>query len=288
MIVDSHQHFWDPARGDYGWLTPDLPIHRVYGADDLRPLLQAAGVNATILVQAAPSTAETDYMLSIARRTPWVLGVVGWIDLAAADAADQVQARAQDPLVLGLRPMLQDIAQPDWILAPGPEPALRAIAAEGLVFDALIKCHQVGVIEELAGRHPQLSIVLDHGAKPRLGDVDAMAAWRADMARLAAHPNVVCKLSGLLTELMPGGRVDDVRDAAGILFDLFGPERLLWGSDWPVLTLSALKFAAGGYQGWLELAREAVAARQSGAESAVMGANALRVYRPVRARHIHA
>jgi L-fuconolactonase len=87
---------------------------------------------------------------------------------------------------------------------------------------------------------------------------------------------------------MPGGRVDDVRDAAGILFDLFGPERLLWGSDWPVLTLSALKFAAGGYQGWLELAREAVAARQSGAESAVMGANALRVYRPVRARHIHA
>jgi L-fuconolactonase len=229
MIVDSHQHFWDPARGDYGWLTPDLPIHRVYGADDLRPLLQAAGVNATILVQAAPSTAETDYMLSIARRTPWVLGVVGWIDLAAADAADQVQARAQDPLVLGLRPMLQDIAQPDWILAPGPEPALRAIAAEGLVFDALIKSHQVGVIEELAGRHPQLSIVLDHGAKPRLGDVDAMAAWRADMARLAAHPNVVCKLSGLLTELMPGGRVDDVRDAAGILFDLFGPERLLSG-----------------------------------------------------------
>ena len=215
MIVDSHQHFWDPARGDYGWLTPDLPIHRVYGADDLRPLLQAAGVNATILVQAAPSTAETDYMLSIARRTPWVLGVVGWIDLAAADAADQVQARAQDPLVLGLRPMLQDIAQPDWILAPGPEPALRAIAAEGLVFDALIKSHQVGVIEELAGRHPQLSIVLDHGAKPRLGDVDAMAAWRADMARLAAHPNVVCKLSGLLTELMPGGRVDDVRDDVG-------------------------------------------------------------------------
>lgn len=288
MIVDAHQHFWDPARGDYRWLTPDLPIHRIYGADDLRPLLQAAGVNATILVQAAPSTAETDYMLSIARRTPWVLGVVGWIDLAAAEAADQVRARAQDPLVLGLRPMLQDIARQDWILAPGLEPALRAVAAEGLVFDALIKSHQIGVIEELAGRHPQLSIVLDHGAKPRLGDADAIAGWRADMAKLAAHPNVVCKLSGLLTELQPGAGLRELKDAAGMLFDLFGADRLIWGSDWPVLTLSPLKFVAGDYQGWLELAREAVAARQSGAVRAVMGANALRVYRPERARHIHA
>jgi L-fuconolactonase len=280
MIVDAHQHFWDPARGDYGWLTPDMPIHRLYGPGDLRPLLLEAGVDATILVQAAPTEAETDYMLAIAHRTPWVLGVVGWIDLGAADARDRIRQRAQDKLFLGVRPMLQDIAPPDWILRRDLVPVLNAIAAEGLVFDALIKPHQVGVIVELAARHPQLSIVLDHGAKPGLGDVGAMAAWRGDMAGLAAHANVTCKLSGLLTELMPGGRVDDVKDAADILFDLFGPERLLWGSDWPVLGL------AGTYRDWFELARDAAAARQSSAVHAVIGANAVRIYRP--SRHIRA
>jgi L-fuconolactonase len=280
MIIDAHQHFWDPARGDYGWLTPDLPIHRVYGTDDLRPLLLDAGVDATILIQAAPTEAETDYMLSIACRTPWVLGVVGWIDLEVADAAARIRTRAQDQLFLGVRPMLQDIAQSDWILRRTLEPALHAIAAEGLVFDALIKSHQIGIITELAVRHPQLSIVLDHGAKPPLGDGVAMAAWRGDMGKLAAHANLACKLSGLLTELKPGGGVDDVKDAVGDLFDLFGAERLLWGSDWPVLDL------AGGYRGWFELAREAVAARQSSAVRAVMGANAVRIYRP--SRHIRA
>ena len=282
MIVDAHQHFWDPARGDYGWLTPDMPIYRLYGTDDLRPLLQASGVDATILVQAAPTSAETDYMLAIARRTSWVVGVVGWIGLDAPGAVDQVRRRAQDTLFLGVRPMLQDISQPDWILRRELEPAINAIAAEGLVFDALIKSHQIGVIAELAARHPQLSIVLDHGAKPGLGDGEAMAAWRAGLAKLSAHPNVTCKLSGLLTELPPGAGTRHVKDAADVLFDLFGAERLIWGSDWPVLAL------AGDYRDWFELAHEAKAARQSSAARAVMGANALRIYRPDAPRHIGA
>lgn len=276
MIIDAHQHFWNPARGDYGWLTPDLPIHRIYEADDLAPLMQAAGVDASIIVQAAPTAAETDYMLDIARRTPSVLGVVGWIDLAAADAAAQIKARAADPLFLGVRPMLQDIAQPDWILRPELEIALRAIAETKLVFDTLILSHQIGVADELARRHPDLAMVLDHGAKPKLGNADAMAAWRADMAALAKRPNVTCKLSGLLTELPPGADRAHVTAAANTLFDLFGAQRLLWGSDWPVLTL------AGDYQGWFTLARDAIAARQPDAVTAVMGANALRIYRPAR------
>lgn len=277
MIIDAHQHFWDPARGDYGWLTPDLPIHRVYGPEDLQPLMQDAGVTGSILVQAAPTTEETDYMLAIARRTPSVLGVVGWIDLASPAAAVQIRKRAQGPLFLGVRPMLQDIPEPDWILRPELAPALNAIAGEGLVFDALILSHQVSVIEQLAQRHPDLSIVLDHGAKPKLGNPEAMAAWRTAMAKLAARPNLCCKLSGLLTELPPGTGLKAVEQAITVLFDLFGPDRLLWGSDWPVLTL------ANNYQAWFDLASQAIGARQPEALPAIFGANAKRVYRPSRA-----
>jgi L-fuconolactonase len=278
MIVDAHQHFWDPARGDYDWLKPNNPLHRPFGTTDLRPLLVQTGVEATILVQAAPTPAETDYMLGIARNTPFVLGVVGWVDLLAPDASDELRRRAAHPLFLGVRPMLQDIPDPAWILQPGLTPALNAVAAEGLVFDALILSHQLDAITELARRHPQLFIVLDHAAKPRLGEAGAMAGWARGIEALAARPNVTCKVSGLLTELRPGGTRDNVMRAVGILFDLFGPERLIWGSDWPVVTL------AGDYQGWFELVREAVAAKDSCALRAVMGGNALRIYRPDKSR----
>ena len=281
MIIDAHQHFWDPKRGDYGWLRPDNPIHRVFSPDDLRPLLDEAGVDGTILVQAAPTTAETDYMLGIARDTPWILGVVGWIDLLAPDAIAQLRTRASDPLFVGVRPMLQDLPDPDWILQPDLAPALETIAAEGLMFDALILAHQIGAITELAERHPQLPILLDHGAKPRLGDADAMLRWARDMEALAAMPNVACKVSGLLTELTPRGTRETIIRAIGLLFDLFGAERLVWGSDWPVLTL------AGTYRDWFELARDAIAAKQESALAAVMGGNALRLYRP-KPRHIRA
>jgi L-fuconolactonase len=282
MIIDAHQHFWDPARGDYGWLKPGSPIHRVYAPADLRPLLAETGVGATILVQAAPTQAESDYMLGIARQTSWVLGVVGWIDLEASNAADEIGRRANDPLFLGVRPMLQDLSDPDWILRPRLAPALEAIAAQGLVFDALILSHQIAAITVLAKRHPQLSIVLDHAAKPQFGDPGAMTKWIAAIAELAALPNVTCKVSGLLTELGPGGGSDDVARAIGVLFDLFGPQRLLWGSDWPVLTL------AGGYRDWFNLAHDAIAAKDPSAIPAIMGNNALRIYHPAEVRHISA
>jgi L-fuconolactonase len=281
MIVDAHQHFWNPARGDYGWLKPDNPIHRVFAPADLRPLMAEAGVDTTILVQAAPTPEETDYMLGIARDTPWVLGVVGWIDLLAPEAAGEVRRRAADPLFRGVRPMLQDLADPDWILQPALGPALETVASEGLVFDALILSHQITAIIELARRHPRLAILLDHGAKPRLGETRAMLGWARDMEKLAAMPNVTCKVSGLMTELTPGGTREDVARAIGVLFDLFGADRLVWGSDWPVLTL------AGAYPDWFALAREAIAAKRESAVPAVMGGNALRLYRP-ETRHIHA
>ena len=170
--------------------------------------------------------------------------------------------------------MLQDIAQPDWILRSELEAGLRAVAEARLVFDALALSHQIGVIDELAARHPDLSIVLDHGAKPKLGSKSDMTAWAAGISRLARHANVTCKLSGLLTELQPGGGAADVKQAADILFDQFGPERLLWGSDWPVLTM------AGDYESWFTQAHAVVAAHGPQAVAAVMGDNALRIYHP--------
>ncbi len=279
MKIDAHQHFWNPARGDYGWLKPDNMLYRTFGPDDLAPQRAAAGVDGTIVVQAAPTAAESDYLLDITRRTPWVLGIVGWIDLAAPDAAAQVKARAANPLFLGLRPMLQDIAERAWILRPELAPALAAVAEEGLVFDTLVLSDQIGVADELAGRYPALSMVLDHGAKPKMGDAAAMAAWRAGIAKLARHPNLTCKLSGLVTELPQGGGAAMVKEAANVLFSEFGPQRLIWGSDWPVLTSSHFN---GNYHAWHEEALALVAAH--GATEAVMGGNAARIYRPMRAR----
>jgi L-fuconolactonase len=177
--------------------------------------------------------------------------------------------------------MLQDLPDPHWILQPQLAPALEAIAAEGLMLDALILSHQIAAITELAQRHPQLPIILDHGAKPPLGNANAMGRWAREMEELAAMPNVACKVSGLLTELTPQGTRDDVARAIAVLFDLFGPQRLVWGSDWPVLTL------VDSYKNWFDLARDAIAAKDETALPAVMGGNALRLYRP-ELRHIPA
>ena len=173
--------------------------------------------------------------------------------------------------------MLQDIAQHDWILEPKLAPALLAVEEAGLVFDALALSHQIGVVDELAARYPNLSIVLDHGAKPKLGNAVAMAAWRADIAKLARRPNLTCKLSGLVTELPQGGGAAQVKEATDVLFAEFGPQRLLWGSDWPVLTSAHFN---GNYAAWHAEAMALVAA-QSGIE-AIMGDNAARLYRPSR------
>ena len=271
MRIDAHHHLWDPARGDYGWLTVDMgPLYRAFSAEDLAPLLAEAGIDGALLVQAAPTEAETDWLLAIARETPWVLGVVGWIDLDAADAPARIAARAADPLFVGVRPMLQDIAQRDWILGPTRTPALAALAEHHLVFDALIAVDQIDAIATLATRHPDLSIIVDHAAKPRIGDSAGWSRWADGMTRLAAHPGVACKLSGLLTEAPAGADVNMLRPYAAHLLAAYGPDRLVWGSDWPVLTVAA------DYAEWLAITAEMI---PSAHHAAVFGNNAARLYR---------
>ena len=168
--VDAHQHFWRLARGDYGWLTPAKgPIYRDFGPADLTPLLARAGIDATVLVQAAPTVDETRFLLELARTTPVVAGVVGWAPLDAPDAPDVVAALAREPALKGLRPMLHDIPDVDWMLRPEVAPGLRAIAAADLTFDALVRPPHLPNLRRLLERHPDLRVVIDHGAKPEIG-----------------------------------------------------------------------------------------------------------------------
>ena len=273
MIIDAHQHFWDPKRCDYDWLTADMELCRAFEPSDLEPLLRDNGVDATILVQAAPTKAESDYLLGIARETNWVAGVVGWVDLAAPDAATAVAKRASDDHFVGVRPMLQNLAERGWILRPEVQPGLEAVAETGLVFDALIRHDQLPFVPRLAERHPSLIIVIDHAAKPPFGQAEAMRDWTRHLAEAAAYPRVHCKLSGLLTELPPGADESEVRECISYLFRQFGTDRLIWGSDWPVLTLR------GNYGDWLGLCRSELARFGSAACDAVFGGNAGRLYR---------
>jgi L-fuconolactonase len=278
MRIDAHHHLWSIARGDYGWLTPDLaPIYRDFGLSDLAPHLAATGIEGTILVQAAPTEAETLYLLSIAEQAQVVRGVVGWTDFDAADAAAQIEALAARKLLVGLRPMVQDIAADDWLLGPTLAPLLQAMARADLVFDALVLPRHLPRLLQVVDRHPDLSFVLDHCAKPRLATGD-IAAWRDDIARLAERHNVTCKLSGLVTEAKPDWQIADLRPVVDHVRACFGPQRMLWGSDWPVVDL------AGGYDRWREAAQTLLADLPPQEFAAVFGSTAARVYLARRGR----
>jgi len=278
MRIDAHQHFWSLARGDYGWLTPALGIiHRDFGPTDLAPLLTAHGIERTILVQAAPTEAETAYLLEIATKTPFVAGVVGWTDFDAPDAAERIAVLANDPLLVGLRPMVQDIADNDWLARPELAPCFEAMAAHGLVFDALLKPRHIAPMLKVLDRHPDLACVIDHGAKPDLVAGD-LAGWRDGMSALARHPRLTCKLSGLVTEAGPDWTLETLRPVIEHLLATFGPERLVFGSDWPVVTLRA------SYAQWFEAAETLLAGLSTMQRAAVFGGNAAKLYLSQRGR----
>ncbi|MBR0933087.1 amidohydrolase family protein [Bradyrhizobium jicamae] len=279
MRIDAHHHVWQLARGDYGWLTPDLvPLYRDYDLAELRPLLAAAGIEGTILVQAAPTEAETAFMLDIAGQADLVRGVVGWIDFDATDAVAGIEKVAAHQLLVGLRPMVQDIADDDWLLRPALAAQCDAMARHRLVFDALALPRHLSRLVQVVDRHPGLQFVLDHFAKPHLATGE-IAAWKDDVSRLAARPNIVCKLSGLVTEAAANWQIGDLSEAVDHVLEVFGPQRMLFGSDWPVVNL------AGGYARWFA-ASEALLARLSPDEkAAIYGGNAARIYLSSRGRH---
>ncbi|MFC5418091.1 MAG: amidohydrolase [Stutzerimonas stutzeri] len=278
MRIDAHQHFWSLARGDYGWLTPALGlIHRDFGPADLAPLLAAHSVERTILVQAAPTEAETAYLLDIAAKTLFVAGVVGWSDFDAPNVAERIATLAADPLLVGLRPMVQDIPDDGWLARPELAPAFKAMVANGLVFDALLKPRHIPAMLAVLERHPNLACVIDHGAKPDLVNGD-LTAWRVGIGALARHPGLTCKLSGLVTEAGPDWTLETLRPVVEHLLATFGPERLIFGSDWPVVTLRA------SYAQWFEVAEALLAGLSEAQRAAVFGGNAQKLYLSQRGR----
>lgn len=276
MKVDAHQHFWRLADRRGQWPPASLAaIHRDFGPGDLAAHLQAAGIDATVLVQSLPSVEDTRWLLSVAQATPWVRGVVGWVDFKVPDVAAQIDALALDPLLKGLRPMLQDLPDDDWIADPACDAAAEAMQRHGLVFDALVLPSQLRGLRRFASRHPGLSIVIDHGAKPLIAS-GQIHPWLDDMAALAALPHVHCKVSGLLTEAGERREAPALQPYVQSLWQLFGARRLLWGSDWPVLNL------ASDYAGWWDLAHD-LAQRlhplpQPDDLRALFGDNAVRLY----------
>ncbi len=273
--IDAHQHFWNPERLDYGWLKPEMTsLYRTFGPADLAPLRAATGIDRTVVVQAAPTVDETRYLLDIARGEASIAGVVGWVPLLDKDAPALIAELARDPKFKAVRPMLQDLPDDNWIANPALAPAIEALIAHELAFDALIFARHVDALETFAKRFPQLRIVVDHGAKPPIRDGAAgWQPWADGIERLARLPHVHCKLSGLATEAAPGWTETTLRPYVDHLLASFGPARLMWGSDWPVLNLN------GDYLLWHAVADALLASLSEAQSAAVFGGNAAAFYR---------
>ena len=273
MTIDAHFHCWQLSRGDYGWLTPALaPIYRDVAVEDWLAQAQPLGVQGGVVVQAAATEAETHFLLQQADAHASVLGVVGWVDLLAPDAVERITALAQHPKLKGLRPMLQDIADPDWILQDALTPALQTMQQCGLVFDALVKPLHLPRILALAQRHPGLAMVIDHAAKPDIA-AGQWQPWADDLAHIATQTSAVCKLSGVLAEAGPQPSPGAAQRWCEHVLKSFGPQRVLWGSDWPVLEL------ASDYTRWWQDVQVVLQNLSDAERAAVLGGNAQRVYR---------
>lgn len=276
MIVDAHHHVWRPARGDYGWMdaAPEVLL-RDYMPEDLAPSLRRFGVTRTIAVQAAQTRAETDFLLDIASRTEFVAGVVGWLDMEAADFETQLAHYTGQPKFVGLRPMLQDLNDDAWILQPKVLRSLATIAESGLAFDFLTYTRHLAHVEEALRMVPTLRAVIDHLAKPPIAS-GALDAWRDAIKRISRFENVSCKLSGLITEAVnpgwPGWRVADLEPVVHHAVSCFGPDRLIFGSDWPVCRV------AGDYGDVLASTMLALP-RELRADTRIFAGNARRFYR---------
>jgi L-fucono-1,5-lactonase len=242
-IVDAHHHFWDPSLATYPWMTGTYEVlNRPYGPSDLAPNLEATGVTATIAVQARQELDETRFLLETAAATDWIAGVIGWVDLTAPTVTETIaeilEGRHGVKLV-GIRHLVHDEADPDWLARDDVTRGLSAVASAGLAYDLLVRPRELPTATRVARSLPQLRFVVDHLAKPPVatGEIEP---WASLMAEIAELPNVACKVSGLVTEAdWDAWSPADLSRYIENVVEMFGPDRLMFGSDWPVCTLAA-------------------------------------------------
>ena len=241
MILDAHQHFWNLDRVSYPWLTAEYgPIFRTFEEADLQPHLDECGVEGTVLVQSMDSFEDTEYMLEVADRWPRVRAVVGWVPLTDADgAATALDRYGRDPRFVGIRHLIHEDPDPDWLLRPDVGDGLALLVERGLTFDVVaVLPRHLEHVPVLAARHPGLRLVIDHLAKPPIKD-KGWEPWAGLLAAAAEHPNVYAKLSGLNTAAdWSTWTADDLRPYVDHAVEQFGARRLMFGGDWPVAVLA--------------------------------------------------
>ena len=238
-ITDAHLHFWNPQQIEYFWLGPELPtLNREIGLDELEAERLAAGVTRGVFVQASHDPRELGWVLGELDRFPWVSGVVGWLDLTAPDLEEQARTFRNDPRFKGVRHLTHDISDQGWLGRDDVGAGLETLAKLGLSLDLVLHPQQLALASEVVRQHPELNVILDHLGNPPLASGD-LSEWSRDVSALAALPNVSAKVSGLLTRLAPGQDEALLKEAVEAAFDCFGPERLMFGGDWPVATQAA-------------------------------------------------
>lgn len=274
MIIDSHQHFWQVGRFDYPWMSSDLGVlYQDYLPPAFEPILKTNGVEKTVLVQASNSIAESNWLLDLSDRYPFIAGVVGWVELMSFNVGDQIKQLAQHPRFKGVRHLVESEPADDWLAQPAVLHGLRQLAAHDLSYDLLVHTRHLRHVRTVAEHCPTLRLVIDHLAKPPIatGEFDN---WSREFRPLAEFSNVECKLSGLVTEAnWSSWTTDDLRPYIECALDWFGPERLMFGSDHPVCLLAA------SYERVLDSFREALKDLSDSERTMIFSTNAMSFYR---------
>ncbi len=273
--VDAHHHLWCIERTDYGWLTPQLgDLYRTFSVADYEHTIAQTPIGASVLIQAAPTVAETVYLLSLAEHAAPIQGVVGWVDFDDPKTAVQDITRlAKNPLFKGVRPMLQDITDTDYILNPKFAPVFEALLDHNLRFEALILPQGITAIGKIFEKYTDLACMVDHCAKPAIRNgIQSLAAWAECLRPLADMPHVYIKISGLLTEAQAGANTEVIKPYTDMILHMFGHNRIVWGSDWPVLNL------ASDYTTWVQMTTALLADLCQHDQQAITADNARHFY----------
>ncbi len=272
MHFDAHQHFWHYSADAYQWITSGI-LAQDYLPVDLKPLLDATGFDGTVAVQARSTWEETRWLLTLAERNPWIVGVVGWADLCAPDLAEQLEYFATYPAFCGVRCDIETEPGSTEMPCPNFLQGMEVLTASGLAFDLLIRQDQLRLACRLAESAPEQRLILDHIAKPPIAE-QVMEPWATEIRDLAANPNVACKVSGMVTEASRGGlHPAGFRPYLDVVFDAFGPERLMIGSDWPVC------LQAASYGTTMQIVATYITSLGDDAQAAVLGGTAIEWYK---------